>query len=156
ILGMAAERISVDHNFFELGGHSLKAARLSARLHKEFNTRIGLKSLFEHATLEGQAQLLLEARQQTFLSILPADEQPHYPASASQKRLWLLSHSAAASTAYNMPAAYVLEGTLDPAALENALYGLIERHQILRTRFIQDEQGNLRQEIRQVDKAGIR
>src|SRR5690606_5280803 len=55
-----------------------------------------------------------------------------------------------------MPAAYVLEGTLDPAALENALYGLIERHQILRTRFIQDEQGNLRQEIRQVDKAGIR
>lgn len=50
--------VGAKDNFFELGGHSLKATQLTSRIHKEFNTRIDLKSVFTHPTVELLSDLI--------------------------------------------------------------------------------------------------
>ncbi|MGV6396015.1 amino acid adenylation domain-containing protein [Pseudomonas caspiana] len=55
--------------------------------------------------------------------------------SFAQQRLWLLQQFTPDSAAYNLPRALSIKGTLDAALLERALQKVVERHDILRTRF---------------------
>lgn len=57
------------------------------------------------------------------------------PLSFSQQRLWFLHQMAPGSAAYNMPAAFRLEGVLNLSALEEAFNAVIQRHEILRTTY---------------------
>ncbi|WP_133054596.1 condensation domain-containing protein, partial [Niastella populi] len=72
-----------------------------------------------------------------------------------QRRLWVLSQFAEASIAYNVPAVYEFEGELNEEALKFAFDAVIERHEILRTVFIEDELGEVRQVILPFSKAGF-
>lgn len=58
-----------------------------------------------------------------------------YPLSFSQQRLWYLYQLEPESTAYNLPAAFKLEGKLDVTAIEKSFSDLIKRHESLRTTF---------------------
>jgi len=55
--------------------------------------------------------------------------------SFAQQRLWLLQQFAPDSAAYNLPRALSIKGPLDAALLERALQKVVDRHDILRTRF---------------------
>jgi len=57
------------------------------------------------------------------------------PLSFAQERLWLLERLEPGSPSYNRPLALRLTGALDEAALRNALQAIVDRHEILRTRF---------------------
>ncbi|MDC0766868.1 non-ribosomal peptide synthetase [Streptomyces sp. HD] len=57
------------------------------------------------------------------------------PLSYAQSRMWLLQQLDPAGPAYNVCLAIRLRGPLDPAALRTALQGLLDRHEILRTRY---------------------
>ncbi len=65
-----------------------------------------------------------------------------YPLSSAQRRLWLLSQIEYGNTAYNMTGSYLFQGKLDIKKLESAFKILIARHEILRTVFRQDENGD--------------
>ena len=144
---LGKETISVKDNFFGLGGHSLKATRLSSEIYKAFEVKLGLKDLFVATTLEQQAALIEQTATTSFSAIEPAPVQAIYPLSAAQRRLWVLSQFHDGNLAYNMPGTYVFEGELNTAALQQAYRALIERHEVLRTVFKQDEQGNVGQLI---------
>jgi oxalate---CoA ligase len=58
VLGMA--NVGFHDNFFEMGGHSLMAARLFARIEKEFGKRLPLNALFHAPTVASLARLLHE------------------------------------------------------------------------------------------------
>lgn len=141
------EQVSVRDNFFTLGGHSLKATRLASRIHKQFQVRLSLNELFSCVVLEDQAALIGKARKQAFEAIPAVGEQPHYPLSSAQQRLWLLSQFNEINAAYNIPAVYQLTGPLNEQALEQALGLLVDRHEILRTVFREDETGAVKQFI---------
>ncbi len=67
--------------------------------------------------------------------------------SFAQRRLWLLEQMALPGPpAYNMPAAYLLDGPLDVGALNDAFNRLLRRHDILRTRIVNID-GEPRQEV---------
>ncbi|HEX8135644.1 MAG TPA: condensation domain-containing protein, partial [Actinomycetes bacterium] len=55
--------------------------------------------------------------------------------SFAQHRLWLLERLQPSGAAYNLVLALRLSGPLDPAALAVALAGVVDRHEVLRTRF---------------------
>ena len=75
------------------------------------------------------------------------DEVFVFPATAAQRRFWLLDQLVpGGNPALNMTLALGLRGTLDDAALDRALDALAERHESLRTTF-QYEGGELRQLI---------
>ena len=57
------------------------------------------------------------------------------PLSFAQELLWLMDRAAPGLAAWNVPRALRLRGTLDVAALQSALDGLVARHESLRTVF---------------------
>ncbi|MCW3465953.1 non-ribosomal peptide synthetase [Chitinophaga nivalis] len=150
---LGREIISVKDNFFDIGGHSLKATRLSGQIHKVFDVKLSLNELFSQVVLEDQATLITQAAKQTFITIPPAPVQTDYVLSSAQRRLWILSQFTEGNVAYNIPGVHVFEGDLNIAALEQAFKVLLERHEILRTVFKEDEQGELRQVVQSL--AGI-
>jgi fengycin family lipopeptide synthetase D len=75
-------------------------------------------------------------------------EKMSYELSSSQRRLWILSQIEEGSTAYHMPQVWQFEGSLDLVAFENAFKSLVERHEILRTVFYEDQEGKGKQWIK--------
>ncbi|WP_395795689.1 amino acid adenylation domain-containing protein, partial [Aquimonas sp.] len=61
------------------------------------------------------------------------------PLSYAQQRLWFLDRLEGGSGHYNMPAALRLSGVLEVDALRRALDRIVERHEVLRTRFVEVE-----------------
>lgn len=68
------------------------------------------------------------------------------PLSFAQQRLWFLDQWYGASPVYNEPAALQLDGTLNQVALLAALKEIVNRHEVFRTTFSND-QGHPRQHI---------
>ncbi len=142
------DKISATDNFFEQGGHSLKLSRLAAQLHQEFDVRIPLRDLFSHPVLEDQARLIESFDKSDYKGIPVLAVQDDYALSSSQRRMWLLSQLEEGSAAYHMSAFLRLEGEIDTALLESSFQQLIARHEILRTVFIENNSGEVRQVIR--------
>ncbi|HEX7184605.1 MAG TPA: amino acid adenylation domain-containing protein [Thermoanaerobaculia bacterium] len=58
------------------------------------------------------------------------------PLSFAQERLWFLARLTPESPAYNIARAFVLQGPLEPAALEQSVREIVRRHEPLRTTFV--------------------
>lgn len=101
-----------------------------------------LKSRLANLTPEQRAEFLrrLKESQAAPATILPhADRSQALALSFAQRRLWFLERLDGSSAAYNMPAAFRLRGTLDVAALQAALSGVTARHEVLRTRLVEQD-----------------
>ena len=77
----------------------------------------------------------LSATKVSIQAIVPASRDANLPLSYAQERLWFLVQLEPASTLYNIPAAFRLNGPLDIAALEQSLNEIVRRHEALRTTF---------------------
>src|SRR5215213_3103607 len=66
-------------------------------------------------------------------------EAGNHELSFAQRRLWFLDQFAPGNAAYNIPAAFRLEGKLDIPVLERSFNEIVKRHSILRTIFTTDE-----------------
>ena len=80
-----------------------------------------------------------------FQKIPKAKEQESYPLSSAQMRLWVLSQFDEASLAYNMPVTLDLRGMYEVYFLNKAIHAVIERHEVLRTIFKPNADGEIRQ-----------
>ncbi|MCZ8519471.1 MULTISPECIES: non-ribosomal peptide synthase/polyketide synthase [Paenibacillus] len=132
---LSVERIGLDDNFFELGGHSLKAMAFAARMEHEQGIRLPLRELFSHPTIRGLAGRLQETRGEELPAIRRQDSRGSYPASSGQRRMLILHELEGAQLSYNLPAAFLLRGSLDVERFKAALQHLMHRHEILRTSF---------------------
>ncbi|WP_019506242.1 non-ribosomal peptide synthetase [Pleurocapsa sp. PCC 7319] len=131
------EPIGIEDNFFELGGHSLLATQVISRIRETQNTEISLKNLFESPTIGELAQQLerLETQSTTVAPIVTVSRNEPLILSFAQQRLWFLHQLEGASSTYNMPTAWQVTGRLELTALEQAVSGIVRRHEILRTNF---------------------
>ncbi|MGG0364699.1 condensation domain-containing protein, partial [Bacillus velezensis] len=68
-----------------------------------------------------------------------AEQREAYPASSTQKRLFILDQMEGNSTAYNMASALEVTGNLDLEKIQQAIDRLIKRHESLRTSFVMTE-----------------
>lgn len=75
-----------------------------------------------------------------------------YPLSSAQKRLWILHQVDNGAVAYNMANQTVLQGNYDVAKFEAAIKATIAHHEILRTVFRENENGEGRQWILNADE----
>ena len=131
--------VGIHDEFWEWGGDSQAAARLARRIRREFGVDLGIRQVFEEPTAALLAACVARARAADAagalapLAVASRTEQP--PLSSAQLRHWFLQQVEPASPAYNICDTLRLTGPLDLAALERALSAVIERHEILRTRF---------------------
>ena len=121
--------------FFEIGGDSLMAIKLMSRLQEEFHKAISLYEIFEHASIEAQAQLIKSLSLKDFETIPKIEKQALYDLSRSQKRLWVEYQINKNESLYNLFYAFYLYD-LNTEMFEMTLQSLISRHEILRTVFI--------------------
>jgi amino acid adenylation domain-containing protein/non-ribosomal peptide synthase protein (TIGR01720 family) len=137
---LQVEQVGRDDNFFELGGHSLLVLQVISRVRQQLQLELSVSSLFSAANLAEFAEraALAETSGQPELQRAAAD-QPRV-LSYAQQRQWILWQLDPQSSAYNIPAALRLKGTLNREALRAAFTQLQARHETLRTTFEQDGQ----------------
>jgi alpha-ketoglutarate-dependent taurine dioxygenase/acyl carrier protein len=136
---LGCESVDIHDNFFDLGGHSLLATQVIGRLRSILQIELPLRCLFESPTIAKLAESIeatMKAGQKLKAPpIVPVPSRGTLPLSFAQERLWLVDRLEPNSTAYNMPAALRLVGSLNIAALEQSFNEIVRRHEVLRTTF---------------------
>ncbi|OJZ74415.1 non-ribosomal peptide synthetase [Mycobacterium paraffinicum] len=135
------DRVGVDDSFFDLGGHSLVATKLVAAIRSECGVEVGIRDIFELATVGSLAERVDqlgsgELRQSRPKLIATAHDEP-MPLSASQLRSWFAYRVDGPSWVNNIPFAAKLSGPWDIDALVAAIGDVVARHEILRTSYVE-------------------
>ncbi|ORA20397.1 non-ribosomal peptide synthetase [Mycobacterium arosiense] len=135
------EQVGVDDSFFDLGGHSLVATKLVTAIRAECGVEIGIRDVFELATVGGLAERVDrlsagELTQSRPRLITTAHDEP-MPLSASQLRSWFAYRVDGPSPVNNIPFAAKLTGPWNIDALIAAVGDVVARHEILRTSYVE-------------------
>ncbi len=143
VLGL--ERVGLGDHFFELGGHSLLATQAVSRMRKLPGMQVTLRDLFDHPVLERLLAALGGAGKAATahgVELLAHGKKATAPLSLMQRRLWVAEQLSGGSAAYGMPLALRLQGPLQVEVLRNSLNALAQRHEVLRTAYVQDDEGD--------------
>ncbi|NYT94925.1 non-ribosomal peptide synthetase [Salinispora sp. H7-4] len=92
--------------------------------------RAALRTALLRKRLSGQAGASPEG------ALTRVSRDGHLPLSSAQRRLWILDRLRPGSAEYLMTTALRLRGQLCRPALQTALDGLVARHEVLRTRYV--------------------
>ncbi|MDQ7957760.1 MAG: SDR family NAD(P)-dependent oxidoreductase [Pseudomonadota bacterium] len=143
--------IGLHDNLFELGGDSLVAIQLLSRVRAACTVELHPSEFFKAPTVAGLvAQVERQggaARGQPGSPAIPSVPRAARMAlSPMQRRLWLVDRLADPAdrlgrAAYNIAAALVMDGEVDLALLRETLQALVARHEVLRTVYAEDEDG---------------
>ena len=131
--------ISAEEDFFALGGHSLLVKQLISRISTSCGVKLPVATVFQNATvasLSREVEALIAAS-----NSVPATSRVvhEHPLSRSQRRLWFLNQLDPDNAVYNIAFALSIDGSLRRDVLERSLKALVERHESIRTRFLERE-----------------
>ena len=149
-LGIAP--IGMDDNLFELGGDSLVAIQLLSRIRKAYAVELHPSEFFKAPTIAGLMARMpakdapAKPQPAAAMEISPVSRTGALPLSPMQPRLWLVDRLTDAGNvtgraAYNMSAGLALHGELKVDVLRAAIDAIVARHEVLRTVFAEDEEG---------------
>jgi len=145
LLKLDPKTISASANFFELGGHSLLCVRLVDQIAAEWNVELQVRDVFETPQLASLALAIESSKNQSVRAriVARARETNELLASYAQQRLWFIDQLAGGSPQYNMPGSLRIHGRFSEDIAERALRQIIERHEPLRTVFLNSTAGPL-------------
>ncbi|MGR4051656.1 amino acid adenylation domain-containing protein [Kosakonia cowanii] len=143
---LGVPEVGIDDHFFALGGHSLMASRLVSRIRRVLNLNPAIRDLFEAPTV-AQFAGRLQASGSARPRLCPHQRPPRLPLSSAQRRLWMVDRIEQGKFTYNMPVTLTLRGEVVVSALMMALDDIVLRHESLRTRFHELNDGTVCQKI---------
>ncbi|MGW7365539.1 amino acid adenylation domain-containing protein [Streptomyces sp. NPDC054841] len=148
---LGVDRVGLHDNFFALGGDSIAATKVISQVRQEFDVELPLSSIFEAPLLQDfAAQVGSESAANTLAVADVHNEDGRL--SYAQQRLWFLDQYEQESGQYNVSISFRIRGELREDVLKDAIHTVIERHDVLRTTFHQ-EQG--RPVLRVADQAQV-
>ena len=156
LLNLAPESVSTTANFFELGGHSLLCIRLVSEIRARCEVEVSVQNVFDHSTLQALAGLIDKGTQTALrpeLSVLERDTDK-VSVSFAQQRLWFIDNLQGGSPEYNLPMAFEVEGPFDIALVKQVFTTIIERHEVLRTVYL-EQGGETLQHIRDMSEVAF-
>ncbi len=140
---LGIERIGIKDNFFNLGGHSLLAVQLISKIRDLFALELAINTLFDCPTIEQLAHTLAVTGSKSFIAQTPhfsrltGHDKQHSALSFAQQRLWFLSELEGQNATYLISGTVRMTGRLEAEILERAFTELLNRHEALRTTFIE-------------------
>ena len=139
----SCRRSGVDQDVFALGADSLAATQMRSRLRERFNVDFSFEDIFDCATVAALAARIETAGAHR-RAMLPAWGQTaataaDAPLSFQQQRMYVLSRLDPTRYNYNVVEVALLKGQIDIAALEAGLAAICERHEALRSVFIESQ-----------------
>ncbi|OON72930.1 non-ribosomal peptide synthetase [Streptomyces tsukubensis] len=137
------ERVGVTERFFDIGGDSILSIQALARA-REAGVRMTAKDLFLHQSITELSQVVTWDAQSTAPLAAEAPVTGDVPLTPSQR--WFFA-TREHTTHFNQSTLLELDGRVDRDALGRTLLALVEHHDALRTRFVQDGGGNWRQTV---------
>ena len=153
VLGVS--KLTSSSDFFALGGDSLLATQVISRLRQISKVRLHLHDIFENTTVGALAECLQKVSAKTLMPTRAERKEEQAKASAEiaggkilrrqngqsvcalsfgQQRWWFLNQWAP-GTADHLSLVVRLKGELNQDALQRALDAIVERHEVLRTRY---------------------
>ncbi|WPV65667.1 non-ribosomal peptide synthetase [Chitinophaga sp. LS1] len=139
--------IGIHHDFFSLGGHSLNLMQISNAYSRKLGVTLSMQDLFRFTTIADQAALITGMPASPWSRIMPVATAAHYPVSDGQRRMWVMDKMGDLKGAYNLGSYFVLDESIQPAMLEEAINSVIARHEILRTIFRETDEDQLSQVV---------
>ena len=142
---LAVDSVGANDDFFELGGHSLLTIRLISRLRAVLGVELTLADVFGSRTVAQLASLVDQAADEPAAGRAPRPElvaairPQRIPASPAQQRLLVLDRLGETGAAYNYPLVFRVRGTLDVDVLGAAVGDVVDRHESLRTVFVEED-----------------
>jgi acyl carrier protein len=135
------EKVTLSDDFFDYGGDSLNGALLIERLNLRFGAQLTVLDLFDLPDL-GALAAAIAAGVPAVTSTPPimpvtrgtrgVEASVEERLSGQQIALWTAVALDPDSDAYNVPAAFLIDGEFDQQRLETALSALVARHDMLR------------------------
>jgi len=137
---LGVEQVSTDSNFFDLGGHSLLMTQVIAQVREIFRIELPITVLFDAPTIGSLANYIIDVietkeQEEQLPAITPVSRDMLLPVTFAQEQVWFLNQLIPDNLAYNFQSTIRFKGLLDVAALNQALAGIVQRHEILRTSF---------------------
>ena len=133
------EDVSITDTLLDLGGDSLTGITLSTKILSKYNVLINIKDILTNFTIKDMSDFITENKEDGKIKIkIPRiPEAEYYQLSSAQRRIYYNSKMIGEDNiVYNMPGAVMINGLLEEERVKEALNKIIERHEILRTRFI--------------------
>ncbi|MEO3922625.1 amino acid adenylation domain-containing protein [Micromonosporaceae bacterium B7E4] len=134
---LKVDRVGAHDDFFSLGGSSLLLTRLANQLRAASGSKVALRGLFAAPTVEQQAKLIAVPSDDG-PPIVPVSRTGPLPLSFGQRRLWFLDRLEPGNTEWVAPLFVRLGAEVDQSTVRRALDTLAGRHEILRTRYVED------------------
>lgn len=128
--------IGIEDSFFELGGHSMLATQVITQIQTQFGISVPLRQIFETPTIAGLAHFINEQHSAGDNDISQLSRVGNLHLSFAQQRLWFLEQLETTGATYHITTKLHLQGHLQLTALQQSLDKIVERHEILRTRFV--------------------
>ncbi len=167
-LYLSTDQISPNKSFSELGLDSVIGVELTRKINNEFGFDITATKLYDYSTIEALAIYITDAVNENnknlpdeielkqplnmtdeFVEPIEPTKQTikrnRYlpavlPLSFGEQRFWFIDQLNIDREVYNLPICLRLEGPLSISTLENAIQGIMNRHEILRTVYIQSNE----------------
>jgi len=129
-------QLSTQDNFYELGGDSIKTMKILGQIQHEFGQKVEINVFSENATVAMLANVLITTKNIENQDIQPALEAEYYPVSNTQLRFWM-QYQMGLKIVANSISLFNLKEEIDSTIFESAIRLCIEKHEILRTAFIE-------------------
>ena len=133
-------------NIFQTGVSSITLVRWVNVINKVLSTTCTVGDVFRHSSIRGLSDFLLADKELSQELIINLPQKEYYRLSFGQKRLWSICKLAETNSVLNLVSISVIESEVNFQALQHAFQILIDRHEILRSVFIEIE-GEPKQKI---------
>lgn len=144
-LGIA--QVGVNDNFFSMGGNSIALTRTLLKANQALQLELPIATIFTNPSISQllnfiasvkSGEIKLEPRGE-FRSIPKINKDNPAPLSFAQQRLWFLWKLEGANASYNESHLFRIKGDLNCRSLINGLHTIVDRHEVLKTRIIEQD-----------------
>ncbi|MGY3235686.1 amino acid adenylation domain-containing protein [Bradyrhizobium sp. USDA 4448] len=134
-------QVGVDQDVFALGADSLAVTQMRSRLREHFDVDFSFEDIFDCATVGALAARLENTahRDPSLPAWRQAASEADAPLSFQQQRMYVLSRLDRTRYNYNVVEVALLRGEVAIAALQASLASICERHEALRSVFVERE-----------------